>query len=101
MIVQPETPAGAPALTDNAIQKPLHVQQTIAALQREFVGEALRIAATKAAHAADDLAIGDDLSAERAIRISILNLREAAAAFRHLEALTSAIDALSEKGAAQ
>jgi len=78
--------------------KPLHVQETIATLQRDFVAEALRIAATKAWHAADDLAIGDDASAERGIRIAILNLREAATGFRQLEALTSAIEALNGAG---
>jgi len=49
----------------------LHVQETIAALQRDFVAEALRIAALKAWHAADDLAIMDDDCAERGIRIAI------------------------------
>jgi hypothetical protein len=84
---------------DDGIQttKPLHVQAEIAALQREFVIEALRIASTKSSHAADDLCLRDDASAERAIRIAIQSLREAAAAFRQLEALTSAIEALGER----
>ena len=77
--------------------KPLHVQAEIAALQRDFIVEALRIASTKAWHAADDLALGDDDCAERGIRIAILNLREAATGFRQLEALTSAIEALGER----
>jgi len=74
--------------------KPLHVQAEIAALQRDSITEALRIASTKAWHAADDLALGDDASAERGIRIAIQNLREAATGFRQLETLTAAIDAL-------
>jgi hypothetical protein len=68
-------------------------------LQREFITEALRIAAFKAWHAADDIELGDDASAERSIRIAIANLREAATAFRQLEALTSAIEALQQEGA--
>jgi hypothetical protein len=78
--------------------KPLHVQETIATLQRDFVAEALRIASIKAWHAADDLAIMDDDCAERGIRIAVLNLREAATGFRQLEALTAAIDALNGAG---
>jgi len=68
----------------------LHVQETIAALQRDFVAEALRIAALKAWHAADDLAIMDDDCAERGIRIAIENLREAATGFRQLQKLDEA-----------
>lgn len=63
-------------------------------MQRDFIAEALRIAAVKAVHAADDLALGDDASAERGIRIAILNLREAATGFRQLEALVAAIEAV-------
>jgi len=65
-------------------------QEKIAALQREFIAEALRIVAFKASHAADDIEIGDDACAERSIRIAILNLREAATGFRQLEALEAA-----------
>jgi hypothetical protein len=79
--------------------KPLHVQETIATLQRDFVSEALRIASIKAWHAADDLVLGDDPCAERGIRIAIANLREAATAYRQLETLTAAIDALGERAA--
>ena len=81
--------------------KSLHVQHTIAALQRQFIGEALRIVAVKAWHAADDIDLADDASAERGIRIAVLNLREAATGFRQLEALTAAIDALREEGGGQ
>jgi len=84
---------------DNIAQKSLHVQEAIAGLQREFIMEALRISSTKAWHAADDLALGDDASAARGIRIAILNLREAATAFRQLEALTSAINAVQQREA--
>jgi len=80
---------------------PLHVHDTIAALQREYIAEALRIASIKAWHAADDLSLGDDASAERGIRIAIQNLREAATGFRQLEALTAAIEALDQKWAGQ
>jgi hypothetical protein len=79
--------------------KPIHVQAKIADLQREFIAEALRIASIKAWHAAADLELQDDASAERSIRIAVLNLREAAAGFRQLEALTAAIAALGEGGA--
>lgn len=96
MIVQPKTATLTPALADNASQKPRHVQAAIADLQREYIVEALRIAAFKAWHAADDLTLCDDASAERGIRIAIANLREAAAAFRQLEALTAAIEALQQ-----
>jgi len=77
--------------------KPLHVQETIASLQREFVCEALRIAALKAWHAADDVEIGDDDCAERGIRIAIQNLREAAPGFRQLQELKAAIAGLAGK----
>jgi hypothetical protein len=78
--------------------KPLHVQETIASLQREFIAECLRIASLKAAHAADDIQLGDDASAERSIRIAVVNLRVAATGFRQLEALTAALDALRQEG---
>ena len=77
--------------------KSLHVQAEIAALQRDFVSEVLRIASIKAWHAADDLVLLDDACAERGIRIAILNLREAATGYRQLETLTAAIDALGER----
>jgi hypothetical protein len=79
--------------------KTLHVQHAIAALQRDFIVECLRIASLKSGHAADDIELGDDASAERGIRIAIQNLREAATGFRQLEELTAAIDALGERGA--
>jgi len=59
-------------------------------LQRDYAVEALRIAALKAWHAADDLELGDDTCAERSIRIAILNLREAAAGYRQLKELEAA-----------
>jgi hypothetical protein len=62
------------------------VQAATAELQREYALEALRIAAVKASHAADDLAIGDDGSAERQIRVAIAHIREGAAAFRQMQA---------------
>jgi hypothetical protein len=70
------------------------LSQTIADLQRELIVEYLRVVAVKAAHAADDLEIGDDACARRSVEIAILNLREVATAFRQLESLTSAIEAV-------
>jgi hypothetical protein len=66
-------------------QNPAAVQATIVALQRDYIAEALRIAALKAAHAADDIEIGDDAVADRGITLAIQNLREAANAFRDLQ----------------
>jgi hypothetical protein len=86
-----ETPPGRAGLLDinyvagNDIEnslKPVHVQEEIAALQREFAAEALRVAAVKACHAADDVSLGDDVGAEREIRLTISHLRAGAAAFR-------------------
>jgi hypothetical protein len=51
-------------------------------LHRDFIGECLRIAAIKAAHGADNILLGDDLNAERDIRLAIENLREANKTFR-------------------
>jgi hypothetical protein len=68
-------------------KSPSAVQAAIVYLQRDFVAECLRIAALKAGHAADDVAIGDDDCAERSIRIAINNLREAASGFRTLQGL--------------
>jgi hypothetical protein len=65
-------------------------QEAIARLQREFISEALRIAAIKASHAADDLDICDDSAAERSIRIAIQSLKQAATAFRELDQLKQA-----------
>jgi hypothetical protein len=76
MDAQKQTPPGRP--------KPAHVQEAIADLKREFISECLRIAAIKAGHGAANVAIGDDLNAERDIRLAIENLREAARAFREL-----------------
>jgi hypothetical protein len=59
-------------------------------LLRSFTAEALRIAAMKAAHAADDVEIGDDDGAERSIRIAIGHLKEGAAAFRKMQAALDA-----------
>jgi hypothetical protein len=66
------------------------IASTISELQRDLVIECLRITAIKAAHAADDFMIGDDECAERSIEIAILQLREAAKAWRQLRALDAA-----------
>jgi hypothetical protein len=58
----------------------------IASLRREFIAEALRIVAIKAAHAADDVDLGDDIGAERGIAITISHLKAAAATFREMQA---------------
>jgi hypothetical protein len=50
----------------------------------------VRIAALKASHGADNLDLGDDLNAERDIRIAVENLREAGRAFRELQLLLKA-----------
>jgi hypothetical protein len=71
--------------SENNKPKPAHVQEAIADLKREFLSECLRIAAIKAGHGAANVAIGDDLNAERDIRLAIENLREAARAFRELD----------------
>jgi len=71
-----------PSIAPNPSSK----QAAIVGLQREFISECLRVAAVKASHAGDDILLGDDLAAERGIRIAIDNLREAASAFRQLEA---------------
>ncbi len=71
--------------TPETSKRPARVQEAIAALKREFVAECLRIAAIKASHAADNVEIGDDLCAERDIRLAVENVREAARAFRELE----------------
>jgi hypothetical protein len=60
------------------------VQEIIAHLQRDFAAEALRVVAIKAAHAADDVMLGDDHGAEREIRLAISHLRAGSAAFREL-----------------
>lgn len=60
-------------------------KQAISALKRDFVAEALRVAAVKANHASDDVLIGDDLGAERGIRILISHVKEAAAIFREMQ----------------
>jgi hypothetical protein len=71
-------------LTQNITEKKPKIQEAIAALKRDFCGEALAIAAVKCSHAADDILLGDDPSAERGIRLAISHLRAAAAAFREL-----------------
>jgi hypothetical protein len=68
-------------------------QAAIADLHREFIAECLRIAAIKAAHGADNISLGDDLNAERDIRISVENIREAAKAFREWQALNEGVHA--------
>jgi hypothetical protein len=65
-------------------------QEAITALRRDFTAEALRVVAIKAAHAADDVLLGDDHGAEREIRLAISHLREGSAAFRELQDSISA-----------
>jgi hypothetical protein len=60
-------------------------QEAIAALQRDFVAEALRVASIKAVHAADDVLLGDDAGAEREIRLAVSHLRVGSAAFRKMQ----------------
>jgi hypothetical protein len=60
-------------------------QEATAALQRDFIAEALRVASIKAANAADDIDIRDDDCAERGIRLAIAHLRAAAATFREMQ----------------
>jgi hypothetical protein len=70
---------------------------TISELQREMIVEYLRIVAIKASHAADDIMIADDECAGRSIEIAISNLREAAKAWRQLQALEAATDAVESR----
>ncbi len=80
---------------------PSDKQVRIVALQRDFAVEAgrltaiklLRATSVKAGHAADNLALADDAGAEREISLAIANIREAAAAFRQMQA---SIDAQGE-----
>lgn len=74
---------------DEAAQNPAATQAAIVALQRDYIAEALRIAALKAAHGADNVEIADDSCAERDIKVAIENLREAAGAFRQLRRMVS------------
>ena len=60
-------------------------QEATAALQRDFIAEALRVASIKAAHAADDVLLGDDVGAEREIRQAFSHLRAGSSAFRKLQ----------------
>jgi mevalonate pyrophosphate decarboxylase len=62
----------------------IHSQAT-AALQRDFIAEALRVASIKAAHAAEDVLLGDDVGAEREIRQAISHLRAGSATFREMQ----------------
>jgi hypothetical protein len=61
-------------------------QAAFMGLRREFACEALRIAAVKALHAADDIEIGDDYAAERELGVAVAHMRESAKAFRELQA---------------
>ena len=70
---------------DISIEPSPKKQETITALRRDFVAEALRIVAVKASHAADDIELGDDCCAERGISIIIAHVKEAAATFRELQ----------------
>jgi hypothetical protein len=60
-------------------------QETITALRRDFVAEALRIVAVKASHAADDVDLGDDIAVEREVALIISHVRAAAATFREMQ----------------
>jgi type II secretory pathway component HofQ len=75
-----------PAIDNQQTIKPSQKKQEIAALRRDFIAEALRIAAVKAAHAADDIEIGDDIAVERGISLTITHLKAAAAEFRQMQA---------------
>jgi hypothetical protein len=68
------------------------VQAAIADLRREFIAECLRVTAVKASHGADNILLGDDINAERDIRLAIENLRAAASSFRGLEQLEAGGD---------
>jgi hypothetical protein len=63
--------------TPESNRNPSRVQEALAALKREFVAERLRIAALKASHGADSVELGDDLNAERDLRIAAKNIKEA------------------------
>jgi len=65
-------------------------QAVCAALQRDFIAEALRVVSIKAAPAADDIDIRDDDCAERGIRLAISHLRAPAATFREMQDLIGA-----------
>jgi hypothetical protein len=47
------------------------VRAAMADLHRDFVAESLRVASIKAVHGVDNIALGDDLNAERDIRIAV------------------------------
>jgi hypothetical protein len=93
-----ENPAAAAAATGSRLSKcgeafgnsestkATPTKQVISALRRDFVCEALRIVAVKAAHAADDIEIGDDIAVERGISLTITHLKAAAAEFRQMQA---------------
>jgi hypothetical protein len=57
---------------------------------REFIAECLRIVSLKAAHAADNVWLADDLTAERDIELAISNLREGARTFREMQRIQAA-----------
>ncbi len=67
-------------------------QEVIAALRRDFVAKALRVAAIKASHAADDILLGDDHGAEREIRLAISHLRSGAAAYGAIRCVIAALE---------
>jgi hypothetical protein len=82
---KPETDRSTHAIDYQQTIKSAEKKQAIADLRRDFVIEVLRIAAVKAAHAADDIEIGDDIAVERGISIVIAHVKEAAAAFREMQ----------------
>ena len=70
-------------------------QEAITALRRDFAAEALRVASIKAVHAADNVLLGDDVGAEREIRLAISHLGAGSAAFLKLQ---NSIDCLRLSG---
>jgi hypothetical protein len=73
-----------PAIDNQNPTKSALKKQAIADLRRDFIAEALRIVVLKAGHAGDDVLIGDDIAAERSIRLAISHLKEAAKTFREM-----------------
>jgi hypothetical protein len=63
--------------SQNPTRPAANVQGAFALLQKEFISECLRIVVIKAAHAADNFELGDDLAAERDLRLVVEHVREA------------------------
>jgi hypothetical protein len=60
-----------------------------------------RVASIKASHAADNILLGDDLNAERDIRLAIDHIREAARSYREWQAINEAMADAQNAEAAQ